>query len=105
MEVAFNSSHEKHDWNTKQQLVRNRNPKKENINSHSFFTSLSQLAERKKEGTCVPPCCHSCSSSQRPVLKQVHLEHSSVHFRSNYNTVLFTFLPPKKNRAPSKTSK
>ncbi|GBM31159.1 hypothetical protein AVEN_58947-1 [Araneus ventricosus] len=41
-------SRKKHDWNTKQQLVRKRNPKKGNVNSHSFFTTLSQLAEPKK---------------------------------------------------------
>ncbi|GBM92184.1 hypothetical protein AVEN_115633-1 [Araneus ventricosus] len=47
----------------------NRNPKK----GGNQLTSLLHLSNtsgrtKKKEGTCVPPCCHSCSSSQRPVL-------------------------------------
>ncbi|GBM81424.1 hypothetical protein AVEN_64050-1 [Araneus ventricosus] len=43
-------SRKKHDWNTMQQLLKKGIQKREgDINSHPFFTSLSQLAERKKK--------------------------------------------------------
>ncbi|GBO08037.1 hypothetical protein AVEN_64877-1 [Araneus ventricosus] len=81
LEVAFNSSHEKHDWNTKQ-LV-----KKGNINSRSILHLYHNHNVKKRR--------HACSTLlsfmlffAKPVLKQVHLEHC-VHC-SNYNIVLFT---------------
>ncbi|GBL87762.1 hypothetical protein AVEN_81364-1 [Araneus ventricosus] len=50
--------------------------KKQGKSTHIHSSPLYHNSpNEKKEGTCVPPCCHSCSSSQRPVLKQVHLEH------------------------------
>ncbi|GBO23251.1 hypothetical protein AVEN_241533-1 [Araneus ventricosus] len=44
---SYKSSHEKHDWNTKQQLVKNRNPKK-GTSTHIHSSPLYHNRRTKK---------------------------------------------------------